>query len=76
VPHVDHGAGDRLAVHVAHMAFHEQHLALLGAVIQPCLALRQRRVGDPQRAFDGTRPALRAAGIMPRLAAPFRSFPR
>ena len=52
MPDIDDGAGDRLAIHVAHLPVHEQHFALLAAVIEPRLALRQRRAGDIERPFD------------------------
>src|SRR5271163_3977851 len=39
VPDVDNGAGHRLAVYVAHLALHEQHLALFAAVVEPCFSL-------------------------------------
>ena len=57
VPDVDNGAGDRLARDVADLAFHEQHLAVVGAVVEPRLALRERRAGDVERPLDGARGA-------------------
>jgi hypothetical protein len=42
MPQIDHGAGDRLAIHVAHLPIHEQNLALLAAIVKPCLTLGQR----------------------------------
>ena len=46
-----------LPVRVPDLAFHEQHLALLGVLVEPRLALRERRAGDVERALDGARRA-------------------
>ena len=61
------GAGDRLAVHVAHLAVHEQDFALLAAVVEPRLTLGQRCTGDIQRAFDRARRAAFDTGLALRL---------
>ena len=62
MPHVDDGAGDGRAGGVADLALHEQHLALLRILVQPRLALLQRRVCDVERPFDGARRAALEAG--------------
>ena len=46
-----------LPADVADLTFHEQHVAIVGAIIEPCFALRQRRAGDVQRPLDGARGA-------------------
>src|SRR3984885_16162720 len=58
VPNIDNCASDGLAVQVAHHAVHEQHFALVGAVVQPSAAFGQRRIRDIERTFDGPRRAL------------------
>ena len=67
MPDIDDGAGDRLAVHVADLAVHEQHFALLAAVVEPRLALEERRARDIERTFDGARRAALDAGLALRL---------
>ena len=62
MPDIDDGAGDRLAVGIAHLPVHEQHLALLGAVIQLRFTLGKRRAGNVERALDGARRAAFQAG--------------
>jgi hypothetical protein len=57
MPDVDHGTGNRLTIHVANLAIHEQDVALLAAIVEPCLALGQRCTGDIERAFDRPRRA-------------------
>ena len=59
VPDFDQCSGDRLALRVGHLAVHEQDLALVGVVVQPGLALADRRSGDVERPFDGARRAAR-----------------
>nr|GEU28163.1 hypothetical protein [Tanacetum cinerariifolium] len=63
MPHLDPGAGQRLAVLVAHRALHEQHFGAvaLGAVVEAGVALALRRARHVQRAFDGARRAARQA---------------
>jgi hypothetical protein len=51
-----------LAVLVADLAFHDQDLAGLGAVVEPGEALLLRRAGDVERALDGARRAALDAG--------------
>ena len=63
VPDVDDRAGDRLAVHVADLALHDQDLAGLAAVVEPGLGLRERRAGDVERALDGAGRAALDAGL-------------
>ena len=63
MPHIDHGAGDRLAAHVAHLPVHEQDFALLAAIVEPCVALGQRGAGDIERTFDRARRATLDTGL-------------
>ena len=67
MPDIDDRTGDRLAVHVADLPVHEQDFALLAAVIEPRLALRQRGAGHIERAFDRARRAAFDTGFALRL---------
>ena len=49
------------------MAVHEQHFALLAAVVEPRLVLEQRCARDIERAFDGARCAALDARLALRL---------
>src|SRR5271166_6213060 len=67
VPDVDDGASYRLAVCVAHLAVHEQHLARLAAVVEPCFSLGERCPRDIERTLYGARRAALDAGFALRL---------
>jgi hypothetical protein len=59
VPDLDQRAGDWVALGVGHLPVHEQDFALVRIVVQPGLALADRRSGDVERPFDGARRAAR-----------------
>ena len=58
MPHIDNCIGDGLSIHIADLAVHDQHLAVIAAVVQPRLGLEERRAGHVKRTFDRTRGAL------------------
>src|SRR5580692_8326797 len=63
VPDIHDCAGDGFADGVAHLAAHEQSLALFAAVVEPRFALRKRRSRDIKRPFNGARRAALDAGL-------------
>src|SRR3546814_1761809 len=58
VPDIDDRAGDGLALGVADLAVHHQHLALVAAVVQARFTFGERRAGNVERPLDGAGRAL------------------
>lgn len=64
VPDLDLGAGDRLTVHVAHLAGEPHGLAIrVAAIVHPRKAFRLGGAGHVERTFDGARGAAGALGF-------------
>src|SRR3954468_17788047 len=55
MPDIDDGPRHWLALGVPDLTVDEQHLALFRVLVQPRLALFERRVGDVERALNGAR---------------------
>src|SRR6266404_2633522 len=53
VPDFDVGMRHRFTLEVSDLAVHDQHFAVITAVIQSCFMFRDRSTGDIERAFDG-----------------------
>jgi len=39
VPHIDDGAGNRLAGRIANLTFHKQYFAVVGIIVEPGLGI-------------------------------------